>query len=105
MLNLAQGGSLDNAVVLDESKILNTEGLRVADEFVKHKILDAVGDLYLLRYSLIGWFKGYKSGHGTNNGLLRKLLATPEAFEIISFDDEASLPPSFRHSEAEIEVH
>src|SRR5690606_6195223 len=68
--NLALGGSLDNAIVVDEDKILNEDGLRYADEFVKHKILDAIGDLYLLGHSLIGEFTGYKSGHGLNNQLL-----------------------------------
>ncbi|NIP13639.1 MAG: UDP-3-O-acyl-N-acetylglucosamine deacetylase [Pseudomonadales bacterium] len=91
-MNLARGGSLDNAVVVDDYRILNGEGLRQADEFVKHKILDAVGDLYLLGCGLIGEFCGYKSGHGSNNALLRRLLADPEAFEIVSFADEADAP-------------
>ena len=73
--NLALGGNLDNAIVLDDSKVLNEDGLRYEDEFVKHKILDAIGDLYLLGHSLIGEFTGFKSGHGLNNRLLRALLA------------------------------
>jgi UDP-3-O-[3-hydroxymyristoyl] N-acetylglucosamine deacetylase len=97
-MNLARGGSLDNAVVVDDYRILNGEGLRQADEFVKHKILDAVGDLYLLGGGLIGEFCGYKSGHGSNNALLRRLLADPEAFEIVSFADEADAPTGFAAS-------
>ena len=94
-MNLARGGSLDNAVVVDDYRILNGEGLRQADEFVKHKILDAVGDLYLLGCGLIGEFCGYKSGHGSNNALLRRLLADPEAFEIVTFANEADAPTGF----------
>jgi UDP-3-O-[3-hydroxymyristoyl] N-acetylglucosamine deacetylase len=90
--NLALGGSLDNAIVLDDSKVLNEEGLRCRDEFVKHKVLDAIGDLYLLGYGLIGEFTGYKSGHTLNNRLLRELLARPAAFRIESFDSAADLP-------------
>ena len=75
--NLALGGSLDNAIVLDDFRVLNEDGLRYEDEFVKHKILDAIGDLYLLGNSLIGEFKGFKSGHALNNQLLRKLIADP----------------------------
>ena len=88
--NLALGGSLDNAIVIDDYRILNEDGLRYDDEFVKHKILDAVGDLYLLGSGLIGAFSGYKSGHGLNNKLLRKLLATEDAWEYITFEDEES---------------
>lgn len=94
-MNLALGGSLDNAVVVDDYRILNNEGLRQEDEFVKHKILDAIGDLYLLGHSVIGSFSGYKSGHGPNNALLRKLLARPEAFEIVTFDSIEQAPISF----------
>lgn len=83
-MNLALGGSLDNAVVLDEYRILNEDGLRYDDEFVRHKILDAVGDLYLLGSSLIGEFKGYRSGHALNNLLLRKLLADQDAWEYVT---------------------
>ena len=86
--NLALGGSLDNAIVVDDYRILNEDGLRYEDEFVKHKILDAVGDLYLLGRSLIGAFVGYKSGHDLNNHLLRKLLATQEAWEEVMFKDD-----------------
>jgi UDP-3-O-[3-hydroxymyristoyl] N-acetylglucosamine deacetylase len=99
--NLALGGSLDNAIVVDESKILNEDGLRYADEFVKHKILDAIGDLYLLGHSLIGEFTGYKSGHGLNNKLLRTLLADKDAWEMVSFDEEEEAPISFMRSAQE----
>ncbi len=94
-MNLAKGGSLDNAVVVDDYRILNEEGLRLEDEFVKHKILDAIGDLYLLGHSLIGRFTGHKSGHGPNNALLRKLLATTDAYDIVTFDDIANAPQSY----------
>ncbi len=92
---LALGGSLDNAVVVDDYRILNEDGLRYEDEFVKHKILDAIGDLYLLGYSLIGAFSGYKSGHGLNNLLLRTLIANPESWEEVTFQDVAKAPISF----------
>lgn len=91
-MNLAKGGSLDNAVVVDDFRILNEEGLRLEDEFVKHKILDAIGDLYLLGYSVLGRFYGHKSGHGANNALVRTLLDTPSAYEIVSFDNAAEIP-------------
>jgi len=94
-MNLAKGGSLDNAVVVDDYRILNEEGLRLEDEFVKHKILDAIGDLYLLGHSLIGRFNGHKSGHGPNNALLRKLLATSDAYDIVTFDDVAAAPVGY----------
>jgi UDP-3-O-[3-hydroxymyristoyl] N-acetylglucosamine deacetylase len=93
--NLALGGSLDNAIVVDDNKILNEDGLRCADEFVKHKILDAIGDLYLLGHSLIGEFIGYKSGHSLNNKLLRTLLETPDAWEMVTFNEEKDAPISF----------
>ncbi len=93
--NLALGGSLDNAVVVDDYRVLNEDGLRYEDECVKHKILDAIGDLYLLGHSLIGSFKGYKSGHKLNNALLKKLLETEDAWELVSFEDEVDLPISF----------
>jgi UDP-3-O-[3-hydroxymyristoyl] N-acetylglucosamine deacetylase len=96
--NLALGGSLDNAVVVDDYRILNDDGLRYEDECVKHKILDAIGDLYLLGHSLIGSFTGYKSGHELNNRLLKKLLANKRAWEIVSFEDEVDLPISFVQS-------
>ncbi len=90
--NLALGGSLDNAIVMDDYRILNEDGLRYEDEFVKHKVLDAVGDLYLLGHGLIGAFSGYKSGHELNNTLLRTLLANQQAWELVSGDETASLP-------------
>jgi UDP-3-O-[3-hydroxymyristoyl] N-acetylglucosamine deacetylase len=93
--NLAKGGSLDNAVVVDDYRILNEDGLRYSNEFVKHKILDAIGDLYLLGHSLIGAYVGHKSGHELNNRLLRALLACPEAYELVSFDDAKELPSAF----------
>ena len=93
--NLALGGSLDNAVVVDECRVLNEDGLRYEDECVKHKILDAMGDLYLLGHSLIGSFEGYKSGHELNNCLLQELLKTKSAWELVSFEDEVALPISF----------
>jgi len=90
--NLALGGTLDNAIVLDDSGVLNEDGLRYEDEFVKHKILDAIGDLYLLGHSLIGEFSGHKSGHGLNNRLLRALLADRDAWEEVTFE-RADLAP------------
>ncbi len=90
--NLVLGGSMDNAIVLDDYRILNENGLRYADEFVRHKILDAIGDLYLLGHGLIGAFNGHKSGHELNNCLLRALLADASAYEIVSFDDADALP-------------
>lgn len=95
--NLALGGSLDNAIVVDDVKILNEDGLRYADEFVKHKILDAIGDLYLLGHSLIGEFTGYKSGHGLNNKLLRTLLSDKDAWEMITYEED-NAPISFMRS-------
>ncbi|MCB1804454.1 MAG: UDP-3-O-acyl-N-acetylglucosamine deacetylase [Candidatus Competibacteraceae bacterium] len=92
---LALGGSLDNAVVVDDYRILNEDGLRYEDEFVKHKILDAIGDLYLLGHSLIGMFNGYKSGHALNNRLLRALLQDKSAWEEVTFSDERKAPISF----------
>ncbi|MGB6975926.1 MAG: UDP-3-O-acyl-N-acetylglucosamine deacetylase [Gammaproteobacteria bacterium] len=93
--NLALGASLDNAIVLDDSCIVNESGLRYEDEFVKHKILDAVGDLYLLGHSLIGAFHGYKSGHQLNNLLLRTLLADEKAWEVVTFDQPQQVPITF----------
>ena len=90
--NLALGGSRDNAIVVDDFRSLNEDGLRYEDEFVKHKILDAIGDLYLLGHSLIGAFSGYKSGHALNNKLLRTLLADKTAWEEVTFDDAAAAP-------------
>jgi UDP-3-O-[3-hydroxymyristoyl] N-acetylglucosamine deacetylase len=93
--NLALGGSLDNAVVMDDYRVLNEDGLRYMDEFVKHKILDSIGDLYLLGHSLIGAFSGYKSGHALNNQLLRSLLAQKDAWEEVTFEDPDKAPISF----------
>jgi UDP-3-O-[3-hydroxymyristoyl] N-acetylglucosamine deacetylase len=93
--NLALGGTLDNAIVLDDFKILNEDGLRYEDEFVRHKILDAIGDLYLLGRTLIGEFSGFKSGHGLNNKLLRALLADQSAWEEVTFRDQRDAPISF----------
>lgn len=90
---LALGGSLDNAVVLDDYRVLNEDGLRYKNEFVKHKILDAIGDLYLLGYSLIGSFNGYKSGHALNNRLLGTLMADTSAWEVVTFGDTHPVPP------------
>ena len=90
---LALGGSLDNAVVLDDYRVLNEDGLRYEDEFVRHKILDVIGDLYLLGHSLIGAFSGYKSGHDLNNRLLRALVAREDAWEAVTFEDEARQAP------------
>ena len=94
---LALGGSLDNAIVVDDYRILNEDGLRYEDEFVKHKILDAIGDLYLLGHSLIGAFSGHKSGHALNNQLLRVLLEKQSAWEEVTFEDAESAPISFLH--------
>jgi UDP-3-O-[3-hydroxymyristoyl] N-acetylglucosamine deacetylase len=93
--NLALGGNLDNAIVLDDYRILNEDGLRYEDEFVKHKILDAIGDLYLLGHSLIGEFSGYKSGHGLNNRLLRTLIADRTAWEEVTFETPQDAPISY----------
>jgi len=94
-MNLALGGSPDNAIVVDDYRILNEDGLRYEDEFVKHKILDAIGDLYQIGNSLIGEFRGYKSGHGLNNKLLRALIEQPDAWEIVTFEDAAKAPISY----------
>jgi UDP-3-O-[3-hydroxymyristoyl] N-acetylglucosamine deacetylase len=92
---LARGGSLDNAIVMDGFHILNEDGLRYGDEFVRHKILDAIGDLYLLGHSLIGSFSAHKSGHALNNRLLREIKAAKDAWELVSYDDAESLPINF----------
>ena len=92
---LALGGGLDNAIVMDDVKVLNADGLRFNDEFVKHKILDAMGDLYLLGKPMLASYTAYRSGHAMNNQLLRALLAQPEAFEFVSFEDESAAPPGF----------
>jgi UDP-3-O-[3-hydroxymyristoyl] N-acetylglucosamine deacetylase len=93
--NLALGGSMDNAVVVDDYRVLNEDGLRYEDEFVKHKILDAIGDLYLLGHSLIGAFSGYKSGHALNNRLLKTLIAMPDAWEEVVFKEHERAPISY----------
>ena len=93
--NLALGASMDNAIAVGDYKVLNEDGLRYEDEFVKHKILDSIGDLYLLGNSLIGEFKGYKSGHALNNALLRMLEENEDAWEIVSFERETSVPISY----------
>ncbi len=93
--NLALGGSQENAIVLDDYRVLNEDGLRYDNEFVKHKILDSIGDLYLLGHSLIGAFSGYKSGHELNNRLLLALLADKEAWEEVTFEDDAKSPISY----------
>ena len=92
---LALGGNMENAIVVDDFRVLNEDGLRYEDEFVKHKILDAIGDLYLLGRSLIGAFSGYKSGHALNNHLLKTLMAQPDAWEEVVFEDEKAAPISY----------
>ncbi|CAG2152730.1 UDP-3-O-acyl-N-acetylglucosamine deacetylase [Cupriavidus numazuensis] len=94
-MGLARGGSLDNAIVLDEHRMLNNEELRYGDEFVRHKILDAIGDLYVVGHPLIGAYVAHKSGHGLNNQLLRALLADQEAYEIVTFDRVEDAPVAF----------
>ena len=91
---LALGGSLENAIVMDEYRVLNSDGLRYADEFVKHKILDAIGDLYLAGHPLLGAFSAHKSGHALNNLLLRALLADTGAWELVSFQHAEEAPDS-----------
>jgi UDP-3-O-[3-hydroxymyristoyl] N-acetylglucosamine deacetylase len=93
-MGLARGGSLENAIVMDEFRILNAGGLRYQNEFVRHKILDAMGDLYLIGHPLLASYTAHKSGHGLNNKLLRCLLADPDAYEIVSFDS-ASAPAAY----------
>ena len=100
--NLALGGSMDNAIVVDDYRVLNEDGLRYEDEFVRHKVLDAIGDLYLLGHSLIGAFSGHKSGHEVNNRLLRKLLAMEDAWELVSFEDDKDAPILFSRPAASI---
>ena len=93
---LALGGSLDNAIVMDEFRVLNSDGLRYEDEFVKHKVLDAIGDLYIIGHPIIGAFYAHKSGHALNNRLLRTLLQDQSAWEYVSFDDEKFAPAGIR---------
>jgi UDP-3-O-[3-hydroxymyristoyl] N-acetylglucosamine deacetylase len=94
-MGLARGGSLENAIVMDEYRILNADGLRYDDEFVRHKILDAIGDLYLVGYPLLASYTAHKSGHALNNDLLRALLAQEDAYEIVSFDLPDTGPQSY----------
>ena len=93
--NLGLGGNLSNAIVIDDLDVLNQEGLRYPDEFVRHKILDAIGDLYILGHPIIGAFTGHKSGHAINNALLRKLLADQQAYEWVTFPNNKYLPSAF----------
>ena len=93
--NLTLGGTMDNAIVLDDYRVLNEDGLRYEDEFVRHKILDAIGDLYLLGHSLIGEFTGYKSGHGLNNQLILALRAEQDAWETVTFENTRKAPISY----------
>ena len=92
---LAKGGSVDNAIVVDDYRVVNEDGLRYEDEFVKHKVLDAIGALYLLGNSLIGEFKAHKSGHALNNKSLRQLIAQEDAWEVVTFEDEKTAPISY----------
>jgi UDP-3-O-[3-hydroxymyristoyl] N-acetylglucosamine deacetylase len=101
---LALGGSMDNAVVMDEYRVLNNDGLRYEDEFVRHKVLDAIGDLYLLGHPLIGAFYGYKSGHALNNKLLRHLMVNPEAWEFVSFERAEEAPPAFHRLQVQAAI-
>ena len=93
--DLALGGSLENAIVVDDYRVLNEDGLRYRNEFVRHKILDAIGDMYMLGHSLIGSFTGYKSGHALNNKLLRELLSQQSASEEVVFEDVETAPISY----------
>ncbi|NNM50927.1 MAG: UDP-3-O-[3-hydroxymyristoyl] N-acetylglucosamine deacetylase, partial [Pseudomonadales bacterium] len=97
--NLALGGSVDNAIVVSDEGIVNAEGLRYEDEFVRHKMLDAIGDLYLLGYPLLGHFRGFKSGHALNNALVRELIHHPECWEMVTFSHAAEA--GIRYVEAE----
>jgi UDP-3-O-[3-hydroxymyristoyl] N-acetylglucosamine deacetylase len=94
-MGLARGGSLENAIVMDEYRILNSDGLRYEDEFVRHKILDAIGDLYLVGHPLLASYEAHKSGHYMNNQLLLALLAQPDSYEIVSFDSKDTIPSSY----------
>ena len=93
---LARGGSMDNAIVIDDYKVLNNDGLRYEDEFVKHKVLDVIGDLYLLGYSLIGEYQAFKSGHALNNQALRTLISQKDAWEMVTFEDLDDAPISYQ---------
>ena len=98
-IGLARGGSMENAIVMDEYRILNADGLRFDDEFVRHKILDAIGDLYLIGHPLLASYTAHKSGHGLNNQLLRALLAQPDSYEIVTFADASNAPGSYSEQE------
>jgi UDP-3-O-[3-hydroxymyristoyl] N-acetylglucosamine deacetylase len=98
-IGLARGGSMENAIVMDEYRILNADGLRFEDEFVRHKILDAIGDLYLIGHPFLASYTAHKSGHGLNNQLLRALLQQPDAYEIISFADATEAPVTYLEQE------
>ncbi len=95
---LALGGSVDCAIVLDESRVLNKDGLRFTDEFVRHKVLDALGDLFMCNHNIIGAFTGYKSGHALNNKLLQAVLAKKETWELVTFQNESEMPLAFKAS-------
>jgi UDP-3-O-[3-hydroxymyristoyl] N-acetylglucosamine deacetylase len=95
-LGLALGGNLDNAIVMDEYRILNSDGLRYDDEFVKHKVLDAIGDLYVIGHPIIGEYQAYRSGHGLNNQLIRALINDSTAYEIVTFESVRETPTVFR---------
>ena len=99
-IGLARGGSLENAIVMDEYRILNSDGLRYDNEFVRHKILDAIGDLYLIGHPFLAAYTAHKSGHSLNNQLLRALLSQPDAFEIVSFDKIEFAPPTYVRQES-----
>jgi UDP-3-O-[3-hydroxymyristoyl] N-acetylglucosamine deacetylase len=92
---LTLGGSMDNAIVVDDNRVLNADGLRYDDEFVKHKILDAIGDLHIAGHPLLASYTAFKSGHALNNRLLRKLLSDKQAWEIVTFEDESKAPAGF----------
>jgi len=92
---LARGGGMDNAIVMDNFRVLNDDGLRYEDEFVKHKVLDAIGDLYLLGHPLIGAFSGHKSGHALNNRILRALMVDKDAWELVSYEESDKAAISF----------
>ena len=94
-IGLARGGSLENAIVMDEYRILNSDGLRYDDEFVRHKILDAIGDLYMVGHPIIASYEAHKSGHALNNQLLRAMLADPDSYELVTFDSLDTAPPSY----------
>lgn len=94
-LNLALGGSMDNAIVVDDYRVLNSDGLRYEDEFVRHKVLDAVGDLYVLGHPIIGEFVGYKAGHMMNNMLIRELVKDPSAYELVTYEEAETSPVTF----------